>query len=517
MTPKFWAAHADPILFRDTSAMTNVTIQYNVVIGTLLDKGKGRTDLTELIQGLMAYKILGQFLLTEIGHGLDVVNMETNATLLPDGSFDLHSAGPNAAKWMPSTVPVGYPCVAIVFARLLVKGEDWGVRPFIVQLNDGKQMCKGVQTRLAPPRDDSDPLNHSLTTFTHVRLLSTALLGPLSKPASLREQFLSSIWRVTVGSLVISSDAIPSLRIAAYTVGRYSLRRKVQGSLSAPAPIMQFRTQQAPIVLALAEAYVLDALRQWAIPIFLDDSLDIDVRRAISAVSKVLLLTHHQSLIEVLIARCGAQGVFRYNGLTSAAGLIRGFAIGEGDLLALSIRLATELLLERYQVPQTDNPTSLLAQHEAGLISECRTLLKSMKSHRSPEFNRQLIPQCQPIVEAIGCRMAYDAARARGIPEPFIALFEANAVKSDLAWYIERGLISRERARNMEADALDRAYPLLEEWLDNEENGKHVTAPIISDDTWKAFHDTLPIYSGSANPEITNGMEAASRTTSSKL
>lgn len=37
---------------------------------------------------------------------------------------------------MPSSIPVGFACMAIVFARLLVKGEDWGVRPFIVQLND---------------------------------------------------------------------------------------------------------------------------------------------------------------------------------------------------------------------------------------------------------------------------------------------------------------------------------------------------------------------------------------------
>lgn len=50
-------------------------------------------------------------------------------------------------RWMPSTIPVGYPLIGIVFARLLVEGMDWGVRPFIVQLNDGKEMCKGVEAR----------------------------------------------------------------------------------------------------------------------------------------------------------------------------------------------------------------------------------------------------------------------------------------------------------------------------------------------------------------------------------
>ena len=50
---------------------------------------------------------------------------------------------------MPPTVPAGLPCVAVVFARLIVDGEDRGHRPFIVSLNDGKQMCAGVQSRYA--------------------------------------------------------------------------------------------------------------------------------------------------------------------------------------------------------------------------------------------------------------------------------------------------------------------------------------------------------------------------------
>ena len=48
---------------------------------------------------------------------------------------------------MPPTVPAGLPCVAVVFARLIVNGEDCGHRPFIVPLNDGKQMCTGIQSR----------------------------------------------------------------------------------------------------------------------------------------------------------------------------------------------------------------------------------------------------------------------------------------------------------------------------------------------------------------------------------
>lgn len=40
----------------------------------------------------------GQYCLTEIGHGLDAINMETTATLLESGEFDLHTPTEAAAK-----------------------------------------------------------------------------------------------------------------------------------------------------------------------------------------------------------------------------------------------------------------------------------------------------------------------------------------------------------------------------------------------------------------------------------
>lgn len=100
-------------------------------------------------------------MLTEVGHGLDARNLETTATLLPDGGFELHSPSWAAAKLvnhspskynanlkhrcMPPTTPrSGLPVVAVVIARLIVDGENYGVRPFLVPLGDGREMCKGV-------------------------------------------------------------------------------------------------------------------------------------------------------------------------------------------------------------------------------------------------------------------------------------------------------------------------------------------------------------------------------------
>lgn len=51
-------------------------------------------------------------------------------------------------RFMPLTLPGGgVPRVGIVMARLIHKGTDKGVRPFIAALNDGKEMCKGITAR----------------------------------------------------------------------------------------------------------------------------------------------------------------------------------------------------------------------------------------------------------------------------------------------------------------------------------------------------------------------------------
>jgi hypothetical protein len=42
-----------------------------------------------------------QFLLTEVGHGLDARNLETTATLKSDGGFELHTPRSRAAKYDP--------------------------------------------------------------------------------------------------------------------------------------------------------------------------------------------------------------------------------------------------------------------------------------------------------------------------------------------------------------------------------------------------------------------------------
>lgn len=93
-------------------------------MGTISSFLSKRSDLLPLLQALERFDTCGEFLLTELGHGLDVRNIETTATHQVDGSFVLHTPNPRAAKTMPQSSPhAGMARTAVVFARLLVAGQ----------------------------------------------------------------------------------------------------------------------------------------------------------------------------------------------------------------------------------------------------------------------------------------------------------------------------------------------------------------------------------------------------------
>ncbi|KAI0724922.1 hypothetical protein C8Q72DRAFT_643557 [Fomitopsis betulina] len=494
LSPKLWKVHRDPIVCIDGSAVTLLTIQYNLCLGTICRYLPRRKDLLPLARSLADCTTIGQFCLTEVGHGLDAFNLGTTATLLSDGSFNLHSPSLANSKYMPPTVPVlGRPCVAVVFAQLVVKNKRRGVRPFLVTLNDGTAMCEGITSRLLPHRDGAAPVNHSMTTFQHVNIPPSALLGSLDKSLDPHGDFLKDISRIGVGTLCISAVAIPMLQTAAHIAFKYSVRRKIGSLDSARVPIISFRTQQLPIFYATAQAYVLPALYKHMITRFTDTAVDSRVRHACATIFKAMAMRPAKNLHLALSDRCGAQGLFSYNQIVSQLNDLRGVSIAEGETLVLSIRLASELLQARYTIPPAADPTSLLAQHESAIFDECRQVVQA-HGHRSKLYASLVLPRSSSLVEAIGARMAYDAAVSEGVPRPLIDLYVSQNIKDDLSWYVETGLLTRAGFAEIEDAAFETSAPLMDKYVEQMGAEAFVQAPIVSDAKWGQFVQSLEAF-----------------------
>lgn len=115
MTPAFWKLHMDMLTAMDGGAINLVSVQYNLFVGTVAPFAATHPELPSIIDKALRVDIScvlrlafwnyilltcfrSQFMLTELGHGLDARNLETTATLLPSGGFELHTPSPNAAK-----------------------------------------------------------------------------------------------------------------------------------------------------------------------------------------------------------------------------------------------------------------------------------------------------------------------------------------------------------------------------------------------------------------------------------
>ncbi|PWY94643.1 acyl-CoA dehydrogenase NM domain-like protein [Aspergillus sclerotioniger CBS 115572] len=501
LSERFWACHMEFLMTVDLTTYYILAMQYNLVVGTISPFVDGRPDLEPLMQKLLSLEILGVFMLTELDHGLDAKNLETTATRQPDGSFILHTPRPGAAKFMPPTMPVAnVPRVGLVMAKLIVDNEDRGVRAFVVPLNDGNTMCRGVTSVLLPPMKGGDALDHALTSFNKVSLPADAMLGSLAKPGEMRQHFLAMLHRVGVGAVSASLVLLPALKMAAYLVGRYSLRRAIGGPRNSRVPIISFRTQQLPILHTLALSAVIEPFTTEIISRFCDSANGPGERQAIATISKAVFIQHCQKSFASLIERCGAQGLFEHNQLSNFDGHVRALSIMEGDILVLCIRFATELLLGRCSVLPARHSGSLLARHEAGLLAENLDLLRSMPhGHRSEKYNNIMLPRCRPLVEAIGHRMVYDAALDAGVDRDLLSLYEAGVVQLDPSWYVEHGVLSRMEIMSMEEQAANAVFPRLENLLDRLEPEVYCTAPFVSASRWQGFLDQLAVYRGESD------------------
>lgn len=182
---------------------------------------------------------------------------------------------------------------------------------------------------------------------------------------------------------------------------------------------------------------------------------------------------------------------------------MRGASIAEGDTLVLCIRLATELLIGRYSLPPPKYPDTLAARHEAGLFAEAREQLKNQMGgqHRSDAFNRLMLPRCKGLVEAIGQRFFYEAAKEAGIEQAVLDVYEAGIVKHSPVWFVSHEKMDAAALAAHEDRAMTAALPNLERWLQWSGAHDYALAPVMTQDRWDAFLRGFPYFRGADTME----------------
>ena len=130
-------------------------------------------------------------------------------------------------------------------------------------------------------------------------------------------------------------------------------------------------------------------------------------------------------------------------------------------------------------------------------MDESCLLLKGITGgHRDSEFNSLILPRCQPIVQAIGHRLAYEAALKASVDRDLLRLFKTGVMLHDPSWYVQHAGVNRESMFAEEAQALDSVLPQLDKLLNRTGAQPYCSAPILSQDSWEAFVDQLETRKG---------------------
>lgn len=339
--------------FVDGALGTLSGIHYNLFLGSFIDHDGYRHDLSEYV----SMNRTGTFLCTELDHGNDAAAMETTATLDPaTGGFLLDTPHPGAQKFMPNTSVIGGPKSALVAARLLVDGQDKGVFLFLVPLSDEMGHLPGITVRALPPKLGS-AIDHCLTSFDHVWLPREALLeaehGQLSPDGTVtssvgsrRKRFLRSIGRVTTGKLCMSAAAIGVSRTALAIAVRHAHRRHISGPKSGQTlPLAAHRSHHGRLLHALATGYAMTFLHRSVVTRWAEHtSADRAEVERLVAIAKGWITWQARDITIECRERCGAQGLFRVNGLSELQQDLESAVTAEGDNLVVWLKAGGEML-----------------------------------------------------------------------------------------------------------------------------------------------------------------------------
>ena len=121
---------------------------------------------------------MGTYAQTELGHGSNVAALETTATLdKATDEFVIHSPTITSAKYWPGDLG-RMSSHAVIFARLIIDGTDYGVQPFRVELRNPEnwQHRPGVSTGDLGPKFGYTSKDNGWAMFNQVRIPRTNML-----------------------------------------------------------------------------------------------------------------------------------------------------------------------------------------------------------------------------------------------------------------------------------------------------------------------------------------------------
>ena len=227
---------------------------------------------------IVAYKIIGCYAQTEIGHGSDVQGLMTQAIYDEENEeFIINSPSVKAYKFWPGDLGkmANHGCV---FCRLIIKGEDYGVHAFLIRIRDQYTHApmKGVEIGDIGPKFGYSYKDNGYMKFDNYRVPRSSILsryvgvekdGNISIKGDPRVAYATMLW-IRVQLLFLSWHVKFS---CLSTTSRYALKRSqfktIHGS-DVERKIFDYQATQHLLVPATASSYAVLCIGKFCMEMF---------------------------------------------------------------------------------------------------------------------------------------------------------------------------------------------------------------------------------------------------------
>ncbi|OBA19720.1 acyl-CoA oxidase [Metschnikowia bicuspidata var. bicuspidata NRRL YB-4993] len=269
----------------DSQVGTRIGVNLGLFLGCIRGNGTeeqrnywSTTKGTELLKNLY-----GCFGMTELAHGLNVAGLETTATFDKErDQFIINTPHIGATKWWIGGAAHSATHCA-VYARLIVDGEDYGVKTFVVPLRDSAHnVMPGVTVGDIGAKMGRDGIDNGWIQFSHVRIPRFFMLQKFCKVSREGDVTMPPLEQLSYSALLggrvqmVMDSYRWTARFATialrYAVGRRQFKLASQGDGS-ETQLLNYPLHQRRLLPYLAQAYVF-SVGAWKIDHTITETLD---------------------------------------------------------------------------------------------------------------------------------------------------------------------------------------------------------------------------------------------------
>jgi acyl-CoA oxidase len=276
-----------------------------------------------------SWEVIGCYAQTELGHGSNIRGLETLATYIAEtDEIEIHSPTTTSTKWWPGALGKTANH-AIVYARLIVGGQDLGVHNFMVQIRDitTHLPCNGVVVGDIGPKIGYNNQDNGFLRFDRVRIPRTqmamrhvTLLNGGHYEAAPKRQAASYSSMTFVRSQIVMGSGHMMSRACTIAVRYSAVRHQGMSALNdgSETKILDYTMQQQRLLPLVATSYAFYfagvAMQR------LLSSEDAEAIHVSSSGMKALCSRITSDGIEVCRRACGGHGYLQASGLPELLG-----------------------------------------------------------------------------------------------------------------------------------------------------------------------------------------------------